>query len=984
VNRSSDKSPYKFLDSYTFDDRDLFYGRERETETLVSDIISSRIVVLFAKTGTGKTSLINAGARPRLEDVDYATFYVRVEKDPVESVRRALRERSLLPESADADSLPDQLRSATVQLGKPIVLFYDQFEEFFIHFGGLRGADKVAAFIADVADVYQDRDAAVHSVFSMREEYFVEMDVFRDEIPSIFHKDSSVRLRPLDPTQAARAIREPARVLRVHIDEALPEHVARDLEEDGGVEPVRLQIVCDTLWRESNGAGMLLADYDRLGRATRIVGKRLEEDVRLLDDDQLRLFERLVPELRTVRGTKYLRGVAELGDRLEADPTLLDDLLTRLRDVHLLKESTIHQERYVEWTSDYLAERTEYLRTTARATLFGRLVSTAVAQVGATDDVSAARAAWQATEQESPTSLSRIDFDDLSNLGPEATDLERDEAAFALGTALAYGVHLRRWFDEAERRGVGVWAVVEQALRESAAVELVENAFNLLGELANDTRALALIESSLDDPALAERAFRTLELTRTADAVGVLERAIDREATTAEAIDALRRIGTAAAIDALARVVRRRNGAGVRAAIALDTIASDPAGGPRAARAQEALDGEASALLPAALRHGVETRFWFDWARDRGVDVWAVLRSSIMDADVTADQRQGALHLLGELDEDRAQELLEEATHEARLRDEARSLVAARDERARRRDAWDRLETQSRSQRRGGIDERDWDALLRRIATGECVPILGAGVTPGTLPLGSEIARGWAEEYGYPLDDAHDLARVAQYVAVRYDPMFPRETLVRQLRKSTPDLSLPDEPHSIFARLPLPLYVTTNYDHSMARALQEAGKDPTVQICRWNRSPALQALVDPDFRSSVEQPLVYHLHGHVDVPESLVLTEDDYIDFLAAVSEDQRLIPPRVRAALASSSLLFLGFTIDSWSYRVVQRGLLLRMETSLRRLSIAVQLPPDDRASDYLEAYFAANNERVYWGTAAEFTVELGRRWQPFGDGRF
>ena len=50
-------SPYKFLDPYGFDDEDLFFGRDEEIKVLVADVVVSRLVVLFAPTGTGKTSL---------------------------------------------------------------------------------------------------------------------------------------------------------------------------------------------------------------------------------------------------------------------------------------------------------------------------------------------------------------------------------------------------------------------------------------------------------------------------------------------------------------------------------------------------------------------------------------------------------------------------------------------------------------------------------------------------------------------------------------------------------------------------------------------------------------------------------------------------------------------------------------------------------------------------------------------------------------
>ena len=44
----------------------------------------------------------------------------------------------------------------------------------------------------------------------------------------------------------------------------------------------------------------------------------------------------------------------------------------------------------------------------------------------------------------------------------------------------------------------------------------------------------------------------------------------------------------------------------------------------------------------------------------------------------------------------------------------------------------------------------------------------------------------------------------------------------------------------------------------------------------------------------------------MDVAESLVLTEDDYFDFLISVSEDLDKIPKRIQRVLTQTSLLFL------------------------------------------------------------------------------
>src|SRR5262249_18861218 len=119
------------------------------------------------------------------------------------------------------------------------------------------------------------------------------------------------------------------------------------------------------------------------------------------------------------------------------------------------------------------------------------------------------------------------------------------------------------------------------------------------------------------------------------------------------------------------------------------------------------------------------------------------------------------------------------------------------------------------------LDETDWDVLLRRIKVGKCTPFLGAGACYGVLPLGSDIAREWAEKYEYPLEDSSDLARVAQYLAVTRDPMHPKERIAAQLENvQTPGFTETDELHGLLADLPLPVYITTNYDNFMVKALQ--------------------------------------------------------------------------------------------------------------------------------------------------------------------
>ena len=310
-----------------------------------------------------------------------------------------------------------------------------------------------------------------------------------------------------------------------------------------------------------------------------------------------------------------------------------------------------------------------------------------------------------------------------------------------------------------------------------------------------------------------------------------------------------------------------------------------------------------------------------------------------------------------------------------------------------------------------------WPALLRSIRQGHCTPILGGGLTESLLGSPREIARRWAETYHFPMapHNRENLPQVAQYLAVNQAPSFPRDELkeyLRQevlrrhggdlpeeLRAASLDQLLeavgrrrrerdPAEPHRVLAQLPFPIYITTNLDNLLDKALADAGKEPRVELCRWNEwVEQLPSIYDqePNYRPDVRCPLVYDLFGRTREPDSLVLTEDDYFDYLIGVTSNKDLIPGVVRRALADTALLFLGFQMDDWNFRVLFRSL-MGQEGRGRRSGyahVAVQIDPEEgrilepeRARRYLEGYFQGAKISIYWGSAEDFVKELWRRW--------
>jgi hypothetical protein len=308
-----------------------------------------------------------------------------------------------------------------------------------------------------------------------------------------------------------------------------------------------------------------------------------------------------------------------------------------------------------------------------------------------------------------------------------------------------------------------------------------------------------------------------------------------------------------------------------------------------------------------------------------------------------------------------------------------------------------------------------WTSLLDSIRDGKCTPILGPGLSESLLGSRRELARRLARRPDVPLvlHERDDLPQVAQVLAIDQGSSdWAARTLVEQLREEMLDRygsELPpelkdaslnrlvssyvlrrqqgdeNEPHRVLARLPFPIYVTTQAIDVLAESLRALNKEPRVSICQW----ALEARPErfpKGYQPDKKHPLVYHAFGHADHRATLVLTEDDYFNYLIRMTGEGSRMPTVVKSALSGTSLLFLGFQVDDWNFRVLFHSI-MSMEgggARSRYLHVAVQVEPDeeglmrqDRARHYLEIYFQGyqdqlRNISVFWGSVEDFVAEL------------
>jgi hypothetical protein len=307
------------------------------------------------------------------------------------------------------------------------------------------------------------------------------------------------------------------------------------------------------------------------------------------------------------------------------------------------------------------------------------------------------------------------------------------------------------------------------------------------------------------------------------------------------------------------------------------------------------------------------------------------------------------------------------------------------------------------------LKEEQWTDLLDSIEQHKCTPFIGAGACSFQnedgarwLPLGKDIAKKWAEEYDYPLEESsYQLPMVAQFLAIENgDDMYPKKILSRELKQVNPPNFFLEKfrntPYAVLADLNLPIYITTNYDQFMESALKSRARDPVSEFCRWNNYAKLAGIPSAfdkprKYKPKESEPLVYHLHGDVNTPQSMVLTERDYFDFVVNLNKDPEalMLPAIVRQALATSSLLFIGYTLEDISFRAIFQGVIGLQGTRFREISVSVQLPPPltsekvDKAQRYLDQYTRNMFEvRVFWGDVCQFVAELRQRWEGFKSG--
>ncbi len=325
------------------------------------------------------------------------------------------------------------------------------------------------------------------------------------------------------------------------------------------------------------------------------------------------------------------------------------------------------------------------------------------------------------------------------------------------------------------------------------------------------------------------------------------------------------------------------------------------------------------------------------------------------------------------------------------------------------------------------LSDEHWDLLLSRIYRSECVPFLGAAVNIKSdgyagLPLGAEVALSLLardlkisgkelcmetfvdvhtkhpafEKSGKFADLARcvlsDLPRVALYYRGQRDTKFITDTLLDLLpdHQLSPSPTLRDLAALVYPAKDLrggfTTIVTTNYDCLLEHAIDKrVVYERVIQPPDGFSSKQMRAV---QARLEIKTlPVIYKIHGSFPATRDArerreqsvdcwpAVTEEDYINLLTVLQDRRRGVPPLLLGRIASSTLLFLGYSLQDIDIRTVYKGLIEPLPVSRQRTSIAIQRNP----SPFWVEFWRYKNVHVYDMDVHQFSKELCSRYRDY-----
>src|SRR5947209_16466966 len=350
----------------------MFFGRETERRMIMANLRASRLTLLYAHSGVGKSSLLRAGVAARLRELAarqrrergspgfFPVVFGAWKDDPtpalVREIEAAASDFAGAPVELPGDSLDTALAAASDRLGATLLVVLDQLEEYLLY-----SPAEQRRFADELARCINLPELHANFLIAIREDAYAGLgDLFKGEIPNLY--GNYLHREYLDRAAARAAITKPVERFNelhpdatpVEVEPALVEAVLDQVRTgevvldqvgqgtvaadghagaDEEIETPYLQLVMTRLWKEERAAGshvLRMRTLEDLGGAQEIVRTHLDKLLDDLSENERRAAIDVFHHLVTKSGAKIAHSAADLADythRPEAQITSLLEML---------------------------------------------------------------------------------------------------------------------------------------------------------------------------------------------------------------------------------------------------------------------------------------------------------------------------------------------------------------------------------------------------------------------------------------------------------------------------------------------------------------------------------------------------------------------------------------------------------------------------------------------------------------------------------
>jgi WD40 repeat protein/energy-coupling factor transporter ATP-binding protein EcfA2 len=351
------RSPYKGLDVFEEEDAELFFGREKLVQDLVSRVKESRTVFVTGPSGSGKSSLVRAGLIHALKQGAIKEFsserwlYATLKpgRDPFEAMAGAFS-RLKSPELGDyflqnvsrADALHKCAESTlSERTDQRLVLFIDQFEEIFTQLQ----KDKAQAFVELLAYAADVENGRVIILFSMRSD-FIPNCVIYPKLNAVLNRQF-VQIGAMQGDELVSAIAQPALRVGLRIDPDLIAQIINDMQGEPGALPL-MQFALKDLFDAQQAQGGIIAltlnDYLQRGGIRKALERHADNSFNRLNGHERKLTRAIFSSLIEIgRGTVDTRRTAIFDELVPASSRSeeVEAIVRKLADARLLTTDEI-------------------------------------------------------------------------------------------------------------------------------------------------------------------------------------------------------------------------------------------------------------------------------------------------------------------------------------------------------------------------------------------------------------------------------------------------------------------------------------------------------------------------------------------------------------------------------------------------------------------------------------------------------------------